>query len=184
MKTGLAVTTCEGQALHHVVPRLGNGVAEQIVALVGLYANRASLRDIPPITLQGTRWAQPWEELATVTGVSGNSGSSNEQVRAGVPSYTCFVLSLPDPAIPLDGLPHPGSIEGVTAHEICHLRWPKLEHGPEFAARVLALLQGATFPPRGGWSQRTRVILSHTRQEAGGWYRRLLERSRQSNRTP
>ncbi len=173
MNSGLLVTPYEGLALHHTVPGLGKGVAQQIVALIRLYADRASLHDIPPITLQGTGWDQSWEQMAQIEGCTGNSGRSNPELMEGVPPYRCLEISLPATTAMLQRWPNPETIEGTIAHEICHLRWPSLDHGPEFFARVLALLRGARFPSRGGWSQTTNQIVAQTREEAASWYRKF-----------
>jgi len=173
MKTGPVVTTYEGRALNHVVPRLGNGVAEQIVTFIRLYANRASLRGIPPVTLQGTRWDESWDDLAKIEGCTGNSGPSRAELLEGVLPYRCLQISLHTNTATIRGYPHPTTIEGTIAHEICHLRWPSLEHGPEFFARVLALLRGAVFPSHGVWRQVTKQIMAQTRTDAISWSKRL-----------
>ncbi len=170
MNSGLLVTPYEGLALHHTVPGLGNGVAQRIVALIRFHADRASLHDVPPITLGGTGWDQSWEQMAQIEGCTGKSGPSKAELMEGVLPYRSLEISLPASTAMLQRCPHPTTIEGTIAHEICHLRWPSLEHGPEFFARVLTLLRGARFPSRGGWSKTTSVIMAETRQEARRWY--------------
>jgi hypothetical protein len=65
---------------------------------------------------------------------------------------------------------HPQNVKGVIAHEMTHLRWQSLGHGPEFDARTLALLRGAKFPARGGWSKATLEIMRTARIEANKFW--------------
>jgi hypothetical protein len=53
-----------------------------------------------------------------------------------------------------------------------HLRWRQLKHGPEFWARVRALLHSARFPHRGGWPPKTHRILREQRKEVRAWAER------------
>ena len=62
--------------------------------------------------------------------------------------YECLSLQLPDISSRSRRC-QTTTLEGTIAHEITHLRWQNLRHGPEFDARVLALLRGAQFPKRG-----------------------------------
>ena len=167
----LTTTAAGDLTLWHTVPVLGAGVADNIGSLIKWYAQRAGLRDLPPTTLQGPGWDKPWEELVRVEGCGGNSGPSDEEVASEGVSYSCLVIWLPSSQPDALPYPEPRTIEGVIAHEVCHLRWTSLPHfTQEFTARVLALLRGATFPSRGGWSQRTKQIMQETRSEAMAWY--------------
>lgn len=167
-------TQIDGLVLLHAVP-LGEGVASNIARLVRRYAELAGLTDIPSITLDGELWAEPWDTVALCPTVHGNSGPSAEEARLGR-DYRCFFLS-PTPQHPADDDPkHPEGIEGTIAHEITHLRWWNLQHGPEFYARVRGLLRGATFPPAGGWPRATHDVMRETRAETAAWLARLLAR--------
>ena len=176
MTQKLRTTSTAGLILWHYVPRLGPMVAERISTLIKHYADRAALKELPPITLSGPGWDSPWQSLVTVQGCSGNSGPSDEELRMGGRMYQCLEITLPAETphpINLDR-PDPSTIEGVIAHEISHLRWPSLRHGPEFHARVIGLLKGAVFPVRGGWKQSTKQIMEQARQEANDWYDKFV----------
>ena len=171
-------TPIDGVILYHPdTPRLGPGVGDAVVRLIRLYAQRASLQEIPPVTLEGKAWAEPWETIAPMR-CGGNAGASHEEARRGI-DYRNLALSLWDrpPVDPLGRPPeHQQDIEGTIAHEVTHLRWWHLRHGEEFSARVRALLKGATFPPHTSWSVETRRIMATTRQEMREWLETILER--------
>jgi hypothetical protein len=80
----------------------------------------------------------------------------------------------PDPRR-LEDPEHAKDIEGLIAHEFVHLRWKSLPHDLEFYARVRTLLDGATFPTRGGWPPETRSILRQKRKDLRAWAERLRE---------
>ena len=164
-----------GFNMHHDVETLGRGVADAVAGLIATYADRVALAQVPPITLQGPGWDAPWEKLREVDGCSGNSGPSDEEIRVGVEWYTCLVVALPQPNRRPPSLEEicPRTVEGVIAHEVTHLRWRTLRHGPEFYARSLGLLRGATFPSRGGWSKSTHDTMNATREQVRGWFTRL-----------
>jgi len=178
---GVKSTVAGGFTLWHDVESVGAGVASNVARLVALYAERAALRDVPPITLSGPGWDAPWETVSGLEGCSGNSGPSDEELRQGVEPYTCLVVALPTadrrPLLggPLEWLCR-DTVDGVIAHEVTHLRWPRLRHGPEFYARTLALLRGATWPERGGWKRTTQDLMQQTRTEVEREYRRFAER--------
>ena len=177
----LKTTSVAGLALSHYVPRLGPMVAENVSTLIKHYANRAVLKELPPITLSGPGWDAPWQSLVTVDGCRGNSGPSDEELRMGGMMYQCLEIILPDKTPqPIESdRPDPSTIEGVIAHEICHLRWPSLRHGPEFHSRVIALLKGAVFPVRGRWRRSTEQIMQLSRREANCWYDQFLTSKRE-----
>ena len=158
--------------IYHDAPILGPEVGSHVLAFIQLYAGRASLKEIPPVTLQGPDWDKSWNQLSSKEGCTGNSGPSKQEISNGVPPYQCLVITAPT------GLsrksPHPSNIESTIAHEICHLRWPNLEHGPEFMARVHALLLGAVFSTRGRWVRPTQMIMEKARLEMRDWYKNLL----------
>jgi len=168
----LRTTPIAGLTLWHNVPHLGPRVGENVAALIKQYAGRAGLKTLPPINLSGPGWDAPWQTLVTVDGCKGLSGPSNEELSAGGEMYWCLLIELPvetlDPIQRND--PHPHTIEGTIAHEITHLRWSSLRHGPEFNARVIALLKGAVFPVRGGWKRITKQIMEEARQEVRNWF--------------
>jgi hypothetical protein len=87
-------TRINGSILYHDVPNLGPGVAENVVATIGRYAVLASLSHLPPITLAGPEFGKPWNEIAAVTGCSGTSGPSDEELRNGGEMYTCLFLEI------------------------------------------------------------------------------------------
>src|SRR5262245_54069940 len=166
-------TRTEGLTLYHDVPCLGAGVAKGVVDMTRRYVELTSLDDLPPITLSGKQFANPWSEIVGIEGCSGNAGPSEEALKQG-DTYECLFLMLPDSSSPRTEA-HPTTIEGVTAHEITHLRWHNLRHGPEFNARVIALLHGAKFPKRGGWSAATHQKVREARKEASDWIQNLLK---------
>lgn len=172
----LRTTSSAGLTLWHNVPHLGPGVGENVAALIKQYAGRAGLKNLPPITLSGPGWDSPWQNLINVDGCKGNSGPSNYELSAGGEMYWCLEIELPvetlDPIQRND--PHPHTIEGTIAHEITHLRWCSLRHGPEFYSRVIGLLRGAVFPLRGGWKQSTKQIMEQARRESRNWYEKFL----------
>jgi hypothetical protein len=161
----------DGLDLYYDVPALGDGVAEHVVSLIRLFADRAGLSDLPPITLQGEGWERPWAACAAHKGVGGQAGSSREEERHG-DHYTCFILwfTAPSPYDPDDDQ-GPATLVRTVAHEVTHLRWWGLRHGPEFSARVRALLAGAQFPARGGWSRKTIAIVAAERENVRAWFR-------------
>jgi hypothetical protein len=169
-------TVCGDLELHHEVEWLGEGVAENVANLIHVYAERASLRDVP-VMLNGSAWQKPWAEISSFIPVFGNAGSSfEEEARGDV--YTCLELMIPDKVSPRwipDHL-HPQNVESTIAHEITHLRWWRLRHGPEFDARTLGLLRGAKFPAGGGWSQATHEIMRTARIETAKFLRDQLEK--------
>ncbi len=172
----LKTTSVAGLTLWHDVPQLGTGVAENVVGLIKHYADGAALEEIPPISLSGSRWDAPWQTLVTVDGCIGNSGPSDVELLAGSEMYTCLEIRLPEKTphpIELER-PDPRTIEGVIAHEITHLRWPSLRHGPEFDSRVIGLLRGAVFPLRGGWKRSTKQIMEQARREVRNWYAKFI----------
>jgi len=172
----LRTTSVAGLTLWYNVPNLGPRVVESIAAQIKGYAGRVSLKELPPITLSGPGWDTPWQSLVTVEGCRGNSGPSDEELRSGGMMYQCLEIILPEKtsqSIELDR-PDPSTIEGVIAHEICHLRWPSLRHGPEFYSRVIGLLRGAVFPLRGGWKRSTKQIMKQARREARNWYAKFI----------
>lgn len=144
-----------------------------LVDLIGQYQRLAGVPDpFPPITLWGPGWDKRWESICRIEGVAGNAGpdwNSPDQ-------YQCFVLCLPkNPRGPEPG-DNPGTLEGTIAHEMAHLRWWDLREGPEFEARVGALLRGAQFPPPGGrWSQRTILLVKQERERIRTFWQRRLE---------
>jgi hypothetical protein len=105
------------------------------------------------------------------------AGPSKEEERRGR-TYKCLFLGLPDRDWRRAGREeaHPRTLEGTIAHEIAHLRWWTLDHGTEFDARVLALLHGAQFPPRGGWSSKPLRIMREKRNETKAWLARRIAR--------
>ncbi len=157
-------TVWEGLVLYHDVERLGEGVAEDVANLIRLYADRAGVRDLPPITLNGRTWQKPWAEVSGFIPVTGNAGSSREEEAHG-DVYKCLELCIADSVSPQWTPAHayPENVEGVIAHEMTHLRWWKLRHGAEFDARTLALLHGAKFPAIGGWPKATHEIMRTAR---------------------
>jgi hypothetical protein len=165
-------TTINGMTIWHDVPVLGIGVGESVAVLISIYAQRASLQTIPPPSLSGEGWEAPWERLHSMNGCMGNSGPSKEELANGVVPYTCLNITAPSGFSDLH--PHPRTIENTIAHEVAHLRWPTLEHGAEFYARVWALLRGAQFPPKGGWSRHTMEITKQARQEMRLWDDKLF----------
>ncbi len=177
----LRTTSVAGLTLWHNVPNLGPRVVENIAALIKGYASRVSLKELPPITLSGPGWDTPWQSLVTVEGCRGNSGPGDEELRMGGMMYHCLDIILPDETPkPIElNRPDPSTIEGVIAHEICHLRWPSLRHGPEFHSRVIALLKGAVFPVRGRWRRSTEQIMQLSRREANCWYDQFLTSKRE-----
>jgi len=176
----LRTTSVAGLTLWHIVSNLGPGVGENVATLVKQYAGRAGLNDLSlidhSINLSGPGWDAPWQTLVTVDGCKGQSGPSNEELSGGGEMYWCLLIELPvetlDPIQQND--PHPHTIEGTIAHEITHLRWPSLQHGPEFNARVIALLKGADFPVRGGWKRFTKQIMEQARREVRNWYAKFI----------
>jgi hypothetical protein len=150
---------------HPDTMRLGPGVGESVARLVKRYAEQASLADIPPVTLSGTAWAQPWETLAPMR-CCGDAGASYDQSRRGV-DYRRLMLVLFDQPRPEDPKwPEVRrDIETTIAHEVTHLRWWNLQHGLEFSARVRALLRGATFPPHSSWNAETKHKMATIRKE-------------------
>jgi hypothetical protein len=170
-------TAAEGMVLFHPeVAALGAGVASGVAALIRKYSEAASVSDLPPITLAGEGWDKPWATISLLTGCAGESGPSKEAEQAGV-RYACLELSLPTTPAKMErdrADLYRKTLENVVAHEITHLRWPRLEHSPEFEARVLALLRAARFPSHAGWSKATREIVKLARQEAITHGRRLL----------
>jgi hypothetical protein len=161
---GLQKTVIEGLTLYHEVPNLGSGVAENITAMIKHYGSLASRDQLPPVSLLGAAFAEPWDTLIEIEGCSGNSGPSDEELRNGSEWYECLALAVPASTSPRFEF-HPTTLEGVIAHEIAHLRWRQLRHGPEFNARVLGLLRGANFSPRGRWSRSTEKTMAQTRRE-------------------
>ncbi len=170
----LQSTVINGLTIYHTVPTLGPDVARQVAAAIRLYQDRAGLPELPPISLMGDKWDLPWTVLATYQSCRGNSGSWDNRER-------CLSVEVekgnepPDPGTEVD--PCRRTIDRVIAHEIVHLRWPRLRHGLKFFTRLLALLRGATFPTSGsGWSKQTRQmviqaqqdVLEHFRQTYGG----------------
>lgn len=125
----LQKTDMNGLTLWHDAKVLGRGIAEQVTTLINLHAQRAQLLQIPPVTLCGEGWDAPWEKVHLLDGCTGNSGPSKDARRAGE-NYTCLSITAPSGKSPWG--PHPSTIENVIAHEIAHLRWPTLDHGPEF----------------------------------------------------
>ena len=174
-------TVFGGLELHHEVERLGDGVAESVTNLVRLYAERASVSDVPQITLNGHAWQKPWTQIRDFIPVSGISGSTFEEEARG-DTYTCLMLCIPDHVPPgwasAPVHPHPQDVEGVIAHEMTHLRWWNLRHGPEFDARTLALLRGAKFPASGEWSKVTLESMQQARMEAKKFWNDVIFRRR------
>jgi hypothetical protein len=171
----LPQTVVDGLTVFHPeTTQLGPGVGEAVVQLIRQYAERASLCDLPPITLSGAAWGQPWEMVAPMW-CAGEAGPSDDEVRTGA-DYRCLALHLIERCPPKSSPPpaHPEDVEGTLAHEIVHLRWWRLRHGEEFSARVRALLRGATFPPHSGWSAATRRVMATTRREMQEWLEGLL----------
>ena len=168
----LSKTVCEGLELRHEVARLGEGVAENVANLIHLYAHHASVGDVPPITLHGLAWQKPWAKIGAFVPMSGNAGSSFEEVARGA-VCKCLALEIPDRVSPgwTPSHAHPQNVEGVIAHQMTHLRWPRLRHGSEFDARTLALLRGAKFLARGRWSQATQEIVRKARIETVSFWR-------------
>ena len=125
-------------------------------------------RRLPCKDLVGTRLTSMYDKFA-------KEGPSDEEIRVGVEWYTCLVVALPQPNRRPPSLEEicPRTVEGVIAHEVTHLRWRTLRHGPEFYARSLGLLRGATFPSRGGWSKSTHDTMNATREKVRGWFTRL-----------
>jgi hypothetical protein len=169
-------TKIKSLTLYHEVDCLGSGVAKAVVTIINRYAALASLDNLPPISLSGSAFGRPWDEIKAIEGCSGNSGSGDEEERFGI-SYQCLSLSVPSSPQPRVEA-HPTTLEGVIAHEIVHLRWwkPRLRHGPEFNARVLALLRGAQFPRQGRWTRLTKQTVAHTRKESREFMAALLSR--------
>jgi hypothetical protein len=157
----------------HDVPSLGVAVGDNILALIQLYANRAVLKEIPPITLSGQDWDKSWNQLSAKEGCTGNSGPSRQEISNGIRPYQCLFITAPTGHYCKE--PHLTNIECTIAHEICHLRWPNLEHGPEFFARVHALLLGAVFSTRGRWVRPTQITMEKARLEMRDWYKKLLK---------
>src|SRR5262245_16507579 len=171
-------TLADGLTIYHPdVERLGPNVGETVIELIRVYARRASLTDIPPVTLSGKAWGAPWESIAA-SRCGGDAGASYEESRRGI-DYRCLALMLFDQPPPRDPRPpeHQRDIEGTIAHEVTHLRWWNLQHGPEFSARVRAPLKGATFPPHTSWKAETRQVMATTRQEMREWLETLLGHS-------
>ena len=168
-------TVHAGFDLHHEAERLGDGVAENVANLIRLYAERASMRDVPPVSLTGAAWRKPWTEIRAFIPVRGNSGSTFEEEARG-DDYRCLALDIPNRVSPrwFPGHSYPQNAEGTIAHEMVHLRWWRLRHGPEFDARTLALLRGAKFPACGGWSQATHEIMRMARLETAKFWDELL----------
>ena len=154
---------------HPDTMRLGAGVGESVARLVKRYAEQASLADIPPVTLRGTAWAQPWETIVPMR-CNGNSGASYAQSRRGN-NYRHLLLMFGDQPLPEDPPPLElrREIEPVIAHEITHLRWWYLPHGPEFNARVRALLHGVRFPPHSSWNTETKRRMATMRKDVQEW---------------
>jgi hypothetical protein len=167
-------TVVDGLRLFHPeTTRLGPGVGEAVVQLITRYAQRASVQDIPAVTLNGIAWAESWETVAPMR-CGGKAGPSDEEARYGA-DYRCLALELSDRSLPNTSPhtyppPHQEDVEGTIAHEIAHLRWWTLRHGDEFWARVRALLRGATFPSHSGWSAATKRVMATTRQEMREWF--------------
>jgi hypothetical protein len=164
-------TWVNGLCLFHHVERLGLGVPEEIAALILRYASQVSIAadQLPPVTLEGQRWDEPWETIHALTPCRGEAGPSTH--------LTALTLSLPkDTRSPVarDDW-HPMTVEGLVAHELVHLRWGRLGHGPEFTARVLALLSGAQFPLRGPWPAKTCTLLSEARHASTSRLKALLD---------
>jgi hypothetical protein len=158
---------------HPEVVQLGEGVAENVARLIQLYAQRISLASLPPITLDGPGWDQPFDIVGTLDPCSGDAGSSYAASRKGI-NYQSLLFMLPNELVKPNPDPdHSRKLEGIIAHEIVHLRWWNLQHGAEFTARVLALLKGCNFPAHSGWNKKTRAIMDECRQEHEEWCTRI-----------
>jgi hypothetical protein len=168
----LAKTVFDGYELHHQVQQLGEGVAGNVVNLIRLYAQRAGVRDVPPVFLHGSAWSNGWAEVSVREPVYGDADSS---ARGKI--YQRLSLEIPDQVPPgwTPWHPVPHNIESAIAHELTHLRWSRLRNGPELDARTLALLRGAQFPAGGGWSKATHEALRKARTEIANFRRGLLE---------
>lgn len=167
-------TETKDSILYHDVTVLGAGVAENITVTIKRYADLVSLEQLPLITLSGARFAERWDDIKNVSGCRGNAGPSNEELRHGL-DYRCLFLEISSSPPPYSSRVHPTNLEGTIAHEIVHLRWFSLTHGPEFDARVLAILRGASFSNhRGRWNKTTEKIIAQARKETHEWLQQEL----------
>ena len=171
----MAKTVFDGFEVHHEVEQLGEGVAKNVVNLVRLYAQRAGVRDVPPVSLDGSAWSNGWAEISAREPVHGDADSSFKQKARGK-IYQRLSLKIPDQLPPewTPQHPFPHNIQGAIARKLTRLRWSKVRNGPELDARTLALLRGAQFPA-GGWSKSTHEAVRKARTEIANFRRELLE---------
>ena len=92
---------------------------------------------------------------------------SEEELKHGGEFYECVAIWFQGQSV---ATYLPSTLKATIAHELIHLRWRTLKHGPEFEARTAALLRNASFS-RGRWCNQTRQIMTETRSESAKWIR-------------